>query len=265
MNREKEINLGKYLEMPTTFEKLRKAEEILEKEGHSLEELDLNLEFGRIAYDVTPYDVITFASTGMDGIHFGLLTDFGTVTDLENAFVVCISPMDFGEHIKIVARNIREFVGLLCTMKSAVEISDFNYTQEIKQNDHEEHIDNVIEKLMAIIKCELIDDEYDYIEKKVKIEREQQIILSTQDGIGVVPIENKNLNHTIYKLEKDNKVNLNEVRKFFNTSTIESKLAFIRDVQFTFLIDEEELMGFVIDEMIKLGLTDEVNRLKNLY
>ncbi|MGM0886338.1 MAG: hypothetical protein ACQEW5_05180 [Bacillota bacterium] len=42
---------------------------------------------------------------------------------------------------------------------------------------------------------------------------------------------------------------------------IESKMAFIRDVQFTFLIANEiALKELVIHEMIKLGLQDEVDR-----
>lgn len=275
----KEINLGKYLKMPFTIELLKKLEEILNKEGCSLDDLDLCIATERVSYDATPYDVITFASTGMDGIHFGLLTDFGTVSDLENAFVVCISPMDFGDPIKIVARNIMEFMGLVCTMKGAMPISNFilfqeeasyvDYLKELKQqedDDYTEKTNYVITKLMSTINCEIIEDVYDYVERKVKTERKNQIILPTLDGIGITPLENKNVPHTIYKLEKDMEVNLNEVKYFFNNSTSESKLAFIRDAQFTFLMpDEQELKELVINEMLKLGLTDDIERLKNPY
>ena len=57
-------------------------------------------------------------------------------------------------------------------------------------------------------------------------------------------------------------INLEEVKAFFNLATTESKLAFIRDVQFTYLIANEiALKELVIHEMIKLGLQDEVDRL----
>ncbi|MCK2000342.1 hypothetical protein MZM54_02925 [[Brevibacterium] frigoritolerans] len=274
-----EINLGKYVKMPSTIEQLLQLEENLEKEDCSLGDLDLFIEPERFAYDVTPYDVITFASTGMDGIHFGLLTDFGMVSDLENAFVVCISPMDFGDHIKIVARNITEFIGLVCTMKGATPISNFilfqeeasyvDYLKELKQQEDDEYTEKanyVISKVRSTINCELFEDVYDYVERKVKTERKNQIILPTLDGIGIIPLENKNLPHTFFKLERDMELNLNEVRSFFNHSTSESKLAFIRDAQFTFLMpDEQELKELVINELLKLGLTDDAERLKNPY
>ncbi|MCM3453946.1 hypothetical protein M3685_08345 [Heyndrickxia oleronia] len=274
-------HLGKYEQMPLTFEKLKKLEVVLEKEGYSLDEdLGLILQSDYYSYSVTPYDVITFASIGCDGIHFGLLTDFGTVSDLENAFVVCISPMDFGSHIKIVARNIREFVSLICTMKDTGAISNFNHMKEeeeylnllkqIKKEEPEnkefiERANYVVEKIISTIRCEIIDDVYQYVERMIRTERKQQTILPTLDGLGVVAMENVFRSHSIYKLEEDMNINLNEVKNFFNTASTVSKLAFIRDAQFTNLIsDEIELKELLINEMIKLGLNDEVGRLKNI-
>ncbi len=58
---------------------------------------------------------------------------------------------------------------------------------------------------------------------------------------------------------------MEDVKSFFNTATTESKLAFIRDAQYSYLIsDEIELKELVINEMIKLGLNDEVGRLKKI-
>jgi hypothetical protein len=263
--------------MPPTIEKLHKLEREIEKEGHSLSDLSLYLEFNFSPYENTPYDVITFASTGVDGIHFGFLTDFGTVSDLENAFVVCISPMDFDSHIKIVARNIREFLNLVCTMKDALTISNFNILEEegqyirllkeLKQvepedEEFEEDANYVVEKIIATFDSERIEDVYHYVEGKVRTEREQQTILSTLDGLGIIPVENITSNFLPYKLEKDMTIDMEEVKAFFNSATTESKMAFFRDVQFTYLIaDEIALKELVIHEMKKLGLQDEVDRL----
>lgn len=268
--------LGKHLKMPPTFEKLKKLEEILKKEGYSFDrDLCLILQSDYFAYDVTPYDVIPFARTGCDGIHFGLLTDFGTVSDLEDAFVVCISPMDFGSPIKVVARNIREFVSLVCTMKSAVTISNFHHLKEEEQylrllkelqreenKEYAERANYVVGKIQSSMACEIIEDVYHYVERTVMTERAQQTIVSTLDGIGIVSVENIDSQHTTYKLEKDLKINLDEVKCFFNTVTTESKLAFIRDAQCTYLMSNEiALKEFIMNEMIKLGLNDEVERL----
>lgn len=74
-------NFGEFKQMPPTLQKLQKLQSDLEKEGYSLDALGLMLDTEDHSYYVTPCDVITFASTGVDGIHFGLLTDFGSVTN----------------------------------------------------------------------------------------------------------------------------------------------------------------------------------------
>jgi hypothetical protein len=67
-------------------------------------------------------DVISFARPGMDGIHYGFLTDFGSIDDLENASIVRVSPMDFDDPVKIVARNIHDSLRILGY--SSVELMD---------------------------------------------------------------------------------------------------------------------------------------------
>lgn len=275
----KQMNYGKYA-FPPTLEKLIELNSKLEKEGYSLDDsLSLILEDDRIGYDVTPCDVITFARLGVDGIHFGLLTDFGVVSDLEEAFVVCISPMNFGEHIKIVARNLKEFVGLICTLKDACAVANLQLCkdeddykellQEITQLEEEEvHTsrNSAIFQMMSTIKCELINDVYDYVEREVIAARKEQIVLQTMDEIGIVPLQHINSKHTIFELESDIDFELNDVKDFFHQSTVESKLAFIRDAQFAFLLaDDQELMNLVIHELRQIGLTDEVNRIENPY
>ncbi|AMM93181.1 hypothetical protein UP17_12205 [Peribacillus simplex] len=270
--------LGKYLKMPPTFEMLQNLEEVIEKEGYSLGDLSLCLQVEFSPYEMTPYDVIQFANIGCDGIHYGFLTDFGMVSDLENAFIVCISPMDFDAPIKIVARNIREFVSLVCTMKDATTISNINLIKEEEQyislfkelkkevdEENEEQANYVVEKIRSTIGCKIIENVYNYVEKEVMTAREQQTILSTLDGIGIVSLGSMNRKHIKYKLEKDMEIKLEDVKSFFNSATTESKLAFIRDAQFTYIIsDKIELKEWIINEMVKLGLNDEAGRLMKI-
>lgn len=63
-------------------------------------------------YYSSPADSIVFANTGMDGIHYSFLTDFGIHTNLEQAPIICVSPMDFDNCVRIVARNLYEFFEL---------------------------------------------------------------------------------------------------------------------------------------------------------
>jgi len=65
-------------------------------------------------YTVTPVDAITFCRTGGDGCHFAFLTDFGAQNDLENAPILFVSPMDWDDYVKLAARNLRDFLGLVC-------------------------------------------------------------------------------------------------------------------------------------------------------
>ncbi|RRN72894.1 hypothetical protein EI200_06900 [Peribacillus simplex] len=95
--------------------------------------------------------------------------------------------------------------------------------------------------------------------------REQQTMLSTLDGIGIVSLDSMNRKHIKYKLEKDKEITLEDVKSFFIQQQRKVKLAFIRDAQFTYLIsDGIELKEWIINGMIKLGLNDEAGRLKRL-
>ncbi|KRE92137.1 hypothetical protein ASG89_33795 [Paenibacillus sp. Soil766] len=74
--------------------------------------LFLGIDFNeKNGYFCTPVDSFSFARTGMDGIHFVLLTDFGLVKDLNEVPVIGISPMD-SERVRIVARNLSNFFSL---------------------------------------------------------------------------------------------------------------------------------------------------------
>ncbi len=77
----------------------------------------------------TPLDVISFATPGSDGIHYGFLTDFGQVEDLEKAYIVRVSPMDFDEPVKIIARNIDDFMRILCFSPIVLDLVDISTSE----------------------------------------------------------------------------------------------------------------------------------------
>ncbi|TWT25389.1 hypothetical protein [Planomicrobium sp. CPCC 101110] len=270
---------GKYAKLPTALEQLRNFDAALKKEGLSL---DAGISFmwtdNEMAYTVTPYDVIVFGHIGSDGIHYGLLSDFGTVPDLENAFVVCLSPTDYGDHIKLVAKNAAEFVDLLYTMKSAVAVSNFllmseqaHYQKFLKYSkesegeypEYEAVTNRVIEKMKDSLGCQTIEDVYQYVEVEVKEERAKQTVLATHDGLGVVPINNTTGQQERFQVEKDVAVDLEQAEAFFARAPIESRLAFIRDAQFFYHTEDDPgLKRMILKEMRKLNLMEESDRLE---
>jgi hypothetical protein len=64
-------------------------------------------------YRQTPMNSITFASIGVDGIHFGSVTD-GVTVNPDRPVVVTI-PMAFGEPNFIVGESLFDFLSLGCT------------------------------------------------------------------------------------------------------------------------------------------------------
>lgn len=94
-------------------------------------------------YMCSPVDSIVFANTGMDGIHFSLLTDFGSIRDLNEAPVICVSPMDFGNQVRIVAENIHDFFALCLLGHRDFLLNDFPtkeaYLQFLQRQQNQEH------------------------------------------------------------------------------------------------------------------------------
>ncbi|WP_342528204.1 hypothetical protein MKY84_05010 [Chryseomicrobium sp. FSL W7-1435] len=108
---------------PKMYHQLQDFDVELQKQGYSLDDhfgLRLSEDFSH--YHNTPLDLVPFGDIGMDGVHYGFLTDFGRVENLEEAFVVLISPMDSDVPHKIVARNFREFLNLAWTVKGALDL-----------------------------------------------------------------------------------------------------------------------------------------------
>ncbi|PKH11217.1 hypothetical protein [Planomicrobium sp. MB-3u-38] len=266
--------------LPPTLKKLKAFDELLHKEGFSLDEgIGLQWADSSIAYDQTPYDVLPFMSPGVDGIHVGLLTDFGKVTDLEEAFVVCVHPMEAPGSLKLLARNPKEFVDFLYSDRHLMMLYNFMMIESAEQyqamvdeadKDYEESPElaearnRVLPMMKEYMGCERIKNVYDYVED-VAASRRGQIVLSTNDGIGVALLNKTDADLPIYKVSEDDDINLDEVQAFFASASIESKLAFIRDAQHAGLINNESpLKGFIMSELKKMGMDGEVERLKSL-
>ncbi|UVI30998.1 hypothetical protein [Paenibacillus spongiae] len=162
-------------------------------------QFDLNDNGG---YRSSPADTIMFAGTGMDGIHFSFLTDFGSVTDLSLAPIIRVDPMDFGNCAKIVAKNIRDFFALHFSAHEGLLLNDFEskehylaYLKEQEGDDEEENEyfdkkkwqrqknevrDNAIQRFGF----QPILDGYAYMQE-IRRARWNELIVTTSDGLGV--------------------------------------------------------------------------------
>lgn len=263
--------------LPPTLKQLKKFSELLDKEGVSFDEhFGLEWTDSRMAYHQTPLDVLPFMSPGVDGIHIGLLTDFGKVDDLEQAFVVCISPMEDPENaVKLLARNPKEFIDYLNSDKHllmlynapVIESKDQyeRFLQEAEEDFETDSKRNELDlKLRNFMDSKEIIDVYDYVKTAVSAERSMQIAFPTLDGIGVAVIGETNGVQDSTLIEIAENMTLEEVRTYFEQASDESKLVFVRDAQFTGMIFEDlELKAFLVKELAKMGCSKEAERLKS--
>ncbi len=127
------LNYGKY-GIPDTLKLIIDLQNDLNKAGFlpygDLLGYYFSLEGLKSRYLNTPLDVIAFARPGVDGIHYGFLTDFGSVKDLETAYIVRVSPMDFDDPVKIVSRNLLDFMRILCYTSIALDLVDTGTSEE---------------------------------------------------------------------------------------------------------------------------------------
>jgi len=260
---------GKY-RVPEGIRQLFQLETELQEEGYSLATVWLRLEKTNFRYFITPPDLITFTSTGGDGIHFGFLTDFGQVEDLEEAYIVCVRPTN-DPPLKIVARNLHEFLRLVYTVKDVESLDHIEQLEneeeffrelykEIWEGDFGHKADIIMEKLRDKFQLQPIDKPFSYV-NNVRRERAQLLALTTLDGIGVLK-KGKDMATKRYdfKIPKD----IENMREFLQKSSWEEKLGFFRDAYYSYLLVEGydiDVKNLVLEEMNRMGLKDEVCRM----
>lgn len=266
--------------LPPTLKRLKEFDEALQGEGLSLDEgIGLRWADETMAYDQTPYDVMPFMDAGVDGIHVGLLTDFGEVTDLEEAFVVCVHPMNAPDSLKILARNPKEFIDYLYSDRDLIMLFNFmmidsgeQYQKMADEAEKEfeespelaEARNQVLPKMKAFMDCQSLGHVYDYVESVAEARR-HQLVLPTKDGLGIAGTTRTGDELPVYPVDEEADISVEEARDFFASAPLESKLAFIRDVQYAGLINNETpLKGFIMNELKRMGYAAEVSRLKSL-
>lgn len=266
-----ELNYGKYA-VPVDLLKLITLEQRLNEQGllkyGDLLGLYFALEPVKMRYLNTPVDVIPFAHTGGDGIHFGFLTDFGEVSCLEQAYIVRVEPMNFDEPVKLVARNLTDFIGLMCRYVYAVDTLDITSSKLkierylVNCSTYELEQQEVLRLCSEELRPVQIESLVHYFEE-LKYAREAELVVQTDDGIGVVKTRVEPLDQfERFVLARDMRPNLNVVKHYFALAPLTYKLAFIRDAQsYGILFNEHELKQWVIEELQRQGFETEAVRL----
>ncbi|MCT8137608.1 hypothetical protein H1D32_07510 [Anaerobacillus sp. CMMVII] len=129
--------------------------------------------------------------------------------------------MDFDAPVKIVARNFHDFLRIMSFSPNALDIFDISTNKsEFKETTdfNNERQAKVREMFTQKFQLEPIDSLYEYLQK-VKQERENEIVVTTEDGIGVV---NQNINlevkhPPIFDFEKEENLTINNVKLFLKT------------------------------------------------
>lgn len=267
-------NFGKY-DIPPTLQILL---DIKNKVGYESFDraLHFNTSLDNFRYFNTPMDVVIFGTIGVDGIHYGFLTDFSQCESLEDAPIVCVSPMDFDRPTCIIANNLREFLALnlddselfynyfkneedyLNTQKRWAEEwsrSPYQPTEAEKQTEKE-----IRKMLLDRIDLPTINNPYQHI-KKVEQERLNHITINTQDHLGVIAPLPKDTVHLPFPVD-DSIPDLEELKEFFLVAPLASKQVLFRDIQSnSLMIDHEPLLKIVFQELKSQGLYNELNRL----
>lgn len=227
-----------------------------------------SLEPVEMRYLNTPVDVIPFGRTGADGIHFGFLTDFGQVETLDDAYIVRVEPMNFDDPVKIVARNLTDFISIMCQYVFALELLDVssNVMAITKYLDSTNFVSEQNE-MLAICREKLkpvcIESLVDYY-VQLRKSRAASVVVQTDDGIGVIKTgQNEIEQQEMFTLKRNMQPDVTAVQHYFKKVPLEYKLAFVRDAQsYGILYEELLLKKWIAEELHRLGFHDEGVRLQ---
>ncbi|MCM3636985.1 hypothetical protein M3152_04565 [Sporosarcina luteola] len=272
-------NFGKY-DIPPTLHRLIDLQNVLADNEQFYLGLNFYLSLEDFRYFNTPCDVVVFGNIGMDGIHYGFLTDYSSVTDLEVAPIVCVSPMDLDRPTRIVAKNLCEFLRVNLTdgelfynhFESEEKYLDAKNqwiteaaNSPYQPSENEKLVrERVANFLMENIKMPIINNPYHYVQH-VEKDRQRNVAIQTQDRLGVTTPLPQGEKHVLFPITKDIDPDLILLQEYLCSSPVASRLALFRDIQLSYTFqDNQELYKIVADAMVSMELIDEATRLSEI-
>ena len=263
-------------EVPKEICQLIELEKELQTEGLSLAKIGLIPAEQFDSYAITPPDVIVFAETGGGGIHFGFLTDFRSVSNLNQAPIVCVTPTNYPP-IRLVARNIREFLNLASSvpyvemLESLWAISDSEQVAELfrdfekdsssKGQKEREAIFSRFRRTLGTQPMEVVP----YL-NAVKKERSANIGMQSLDELGVVLNDSQAKSWQSFTFSQDHSCDEKEIermRLFLGQANVVEKLAFVRDANYWYVASsgyDEAVWEVLIELLTSMNLHEAAER-----
>lgn len=268
-------NFGKYA-VPDALQALAEIDRSLKAEGGNLDDglffyLVHEEEF---RYFNTPCDVVVFGNIGADGIHYGLLTDFGTVATLDEAPVVCVSPMSFDKPVKIIAENLEHFLSLNMNdsglfynhFRSEEDYARFLGEQDespYRQNEEEEkRVLQIRQQVRQRLHLPRIDHPYRYIQEQ-QAKRDRDAWIRVQGGLHVLRPTGQDspFKGERFRVDPEGRFETEEIFRFLDDAEPPAVMALVRELQLHALNGMADLQNRLWHALADIGLHDEAERL----
>lgn len=107
----------------------------------------------------------------------------------------------------------------------------------------------------------IMNNPYHYVQH-VEMQRQRNVAIQTQDGLGVTKPLLQGENHILFPIHKHIDPDLKLLQEYLFSSPVASRLALFRDIQLNYTLqDNQELYRIVADAMDSMGLVDEATRI----
>lgn len=262
------------LKIPEDVVKLVRLEKELRKKKMTLDLIGFIPIETQYAYAITPIDVIPFANTGGNGIHFGFLTDFGRISNLAEAPIVCVTPTD-DPPIRLMARSLDEFLQMATSVPhlELLERCWPGVDKEKLTNEMEEFLSDEFDRVREPIRSRLREtfhkEAVDVASciRQAMDERQQAIALPTLDGLGVVAYQDEvaEKRYMFNPNRSQDEQELASMRAFLEGANVTEKLAFVRDASYWYIVAQDyddKILQLISEILHSLQLEDEIKRLE---
>ncbi|MCQ6559555.1 hypothetical protein [Paenibacillus mendelii] len=212
-----------------------------------------------------PIDMVLLGMTSIPDSYFGFITEFSTIDNLANAPIIQYESIGLDKHAILIAHNFIDFLRLLVTTKSVFEfISEDDDSSEDTIGPEREYI---YKRIMEKFQIEPFESVRAYKQKLIE-DRENSVVAKTYNGLGVKAVSDSMTHSTFIVNEGDDETIKGQLTSFLISASLESKLAYIRDVQeydYTEIPSFEETDELLIAELERYGFVNEVKRMTQKF